>query len=165
MKSQSDLKIINYHGFQMLQSGSRGVAPSFLSTLTHRINRKMATNVVFTGEPGIGKSYMATDVARMLEGKYRTSTGEIFDIVWDDIDFFGKTLRITPEKGSKARVFKMSEKLIVMLHNLPRTEKNLIWNFNNWFFNRVEQLYDEELNEFAKIDEQIRKLEGGSIPT
>jgi len=53
--------------------------------------------------------------------------GEIFDITWDDIDFVRKTIRITPEKGSKARVFQMSEKLIAMLHNLPKTQKHRIW--------------------------------------
>jgi integrase len=53
--------------------------------------------------------------------------GEIFNITWDDIDFVQKNIRITPEKGSKARVFKMSDKLIGMLHNLPKTQKDRIW--------------------------------------
>jgi hypothetical protein len=62
------LKRISYHGFRALQSERLGVGPYFVNTLAHRINEKMATNVVFTGEPGIGKSYMAITTARILEG-------------------------------------------------------------------------------------------------
>jgi len=79
MTHPTDLKFINRNGFQMLQSQSRSVAPYFLNTLSNRIHRKLATNIVFTGEPGIGKSYMAITVARLLEGQYRSTTGEIKD--------------------------------------------------------------------------------------
>lgn len=68
MTQQTSLKIVNYHGFQMLQSAAEGVSPYFSNSLSHRIHSKMATNVVFTGEPGIGKSYMAITTARLLEG-------------------------------------------------------------------------------------------------
>jgi hypothetical protein len=44
------------------------IGPYFSSLLQYRVNNKMATNIVVSGEPGIGKSYMATDLARILEG-------------------------------------------------------------------------------------------------
>ena len=46
--------------------------------------------------------------------------GEIFRLKWTDVDFESQTIRITPEKGGKARVFKMSSKLRQMLNTLPR---------------------------------------------
>jgi len=69
MTQQPNLKLINYNGFGAVQSAALGVGPYFLNTLSHRIRSKMATNVVFTGEPGIGKSYMGITAARFLEGK------------------------------------------------------------------------------------------------
>jgi len=38
--------------------------------------------------------------------------GEIYQLNWANIDFT-KTVRITPEKGSNPRLFKMSDKLII----------------------------------------------------
>jgi integrase len=46
--------------------------------------------------------------------------GEVFNLKWIDIDIEGKTLTITPEKGSNPRVFKISNKLASMLNSLPR---------------------------------------------
>ena len=77
MSTSNDLRMINYHGWQMVQG--RGCLPAFQNQIAHRIHKKMATNIVFTGEPGIGKSYLAIDVARVAEGSYRTASGEIKD--------------------------------------------------------------------------------------
>jgi integrase len=51
--------------------------------------------------------------------------GEVFDVTWNDIDIVQRTIRITPEKGSDPRIFKISNKLLVMLNNLPRDGKRL----------------------------------------
>ncbi|MDH7558607.1 MAG: site-specific integrase, partial [Candidatus Bathyarchaeota archaeon] len=50
--------------------------------------------------------------------------GEVARLKWSDIDFERKIVRITPEKGSRARVLPISRKLIDMLNNHSRqTEK------------------------------------------
>ena len=104
----SDLKTINYHGFQTVQSKTAGVAPYFSNTLTMRINKKLATNVVFTGEAGIGKSYMAFNCARIIEGSYKTASGEwkdrftIDQIVFDFPAFLEQVLKL---KSGKIIVF------------------------------------------------------------
>lgn len=41
--------------------------------------------------------------------------GEADKLKWTDVDFKRRTLRATPEKGSKPRIFKLSNKLIDML--------------------------------------------------
>ena len=46
--------------------------------------------------------------------------GEIWNLKWSDIDFQNATIRIVAEKGSHARIFRMSSKLIQMLNRLPR---------------------------------------------
>jgi integrase len=46
--------------------------------------------------------------------------GEIWHCTADDFDFETNTVTITPEKGSNPRIFNMSQKLLGMLHNLPK---------------------------------------------
>jgi len=41
--------------------------------------------------------------------------GEICSLTWNNIDFATGTIRVTPEKGSKARIFKLSETALNML--------------------------------------------------
>lgn len=98
------MHIINYNGFQFLQSTDISVAPYFMNALSHRIHRKMATNVVFTGEPGIGKSYMAITAARILEGK--TADGKdrfsVDQVVFTFSEFMDLVLRL---KSGKIIVF------------------------------------------------------------
>jgi integrase len=55
---------------------------------------------------------------------------EAFNLTWTDIDYVTNTLRITPEKGSKPRVFKMSERLTRMLSELPK-KSGRIWIYKN----------------------------------
>ena len=71
----TDLKLVNYHGFTMLQSEAAAVGPYFSNTVRMRVNKKKATNIVFTGEAGVGKSYMAMQAARIIEGRYKTTNG------------------------------------------------------------------------------------------
>lgn len=46
--------------------------------------------------------------------------GEAWSLKWTDLDIENRTVRITPEKGSEPRIFKISTKLITMLTNLPK---------------------------------------------
>jgi integrase len=46
-------------------------------------------------------------------------TGELQKLKWIDVDLERKTMKITPEKGSNARILPISEKLIAMLKNIP----------------------------------------------
>jgi len=52
--------------------------------------------------------------------------GEIFSLKWTDVDLVNRTIRITPEKGGEPRIFRISEKLAVMLSRLPKTS-NRVW--------------------------------------
>ena len=44
--------------------------------------------------------------------------GEAHKLKWTDIDFKAGTVRVTPEKGSRPRIFKLSNKLLSMLNAL-----------------------------------------------
>jgi len=50
-----DLKAINYNGRATLVSKEKGVSPVFQNHIRWRTNNRLATNIVITGEPGIGK--------------------------------------------------------------------------------------------------------------
>ena len=76
MTVQDDIKVIKYHGFRMLHSKQSSVAPYFSNMVTRSINEKRACNVVFTGHAGVGKSYLAINVARTIEGRYKTEEGK-----------------------------------------------------------------------------------------
>ena len=108
MTSRKDLKIIDYHGFNFLQSKSCGIAPYFMNQLAMRIHKKKATNVVFTGEAGIGKSYLAINVARIAEGRYKDSNDNwkdrftIDQVVFTFSDFMTQLLKL---KMGKVIVF------------------------------------------------------------
>jgi len=54
--------------------------------------------------------------------------GEAWRLKWVDVDFEKSTVTVTPEKGSKPRIFKMSSKLEAMLKALPLKGKYV---FNN----------------------------------
>jgi len=49
--------------------------------------------------------------------------GEAHKLKWSDIDFENRTVRVTPEKGSEPRIFKLSTKLINMLAALKANNK------------------------------------------
>lgn len=73
----SSLKMLNYNGWQCLVSGKLGVRPLFQDQLRWRTNHKLATNICVTGEPGIGKSYQAINIARVFEGLYYSTNGQM----------------------------------------------------------------------------------------
>ncbi|MGD0643379.1 MAG: tyrosine-type recombinase/integrase [Candidatus Bathyarchaeia archaeon] len=48
--------------------------------------------------------------------------GEAWALKWADLDTENRTLRLTPEKGSNPRIFKISPKLLSMLLAMPRKD-------------------------------------------
>ncbi|MCW4020787.1 MAG: site-specific integrase, partial [Candidatus Bathyarchaeota archaeon] len=76
---------------------------------------------------------MATYLQTLKETAARR--GEAFDLKWTDIDPVTWTIRITPEKGSNPRIFRISTKLAQMLSSLPRSaESQKIWIYKNKFY-------------------------------
>lgn len=62
------LKRVNIGGRIALVNKDVGVALYFQNMLRKRIRQQKSTNCVVTGEPGEGKSYIAMDICRTLEG-------------------------------------------------------------------------------------------------
>ena len=79
---------------------------------------------------GCGKQ-MATFLQVLKETAARR--GEALNLHWNEVDFVSHTIRITPEKGSRARIFRMSDELLRMLNNLPRTTKQ-VFTYKNEFY-------------------------------
>jgi integrase len=64
--------------------------------------------------------------------------GEAWRLKWIDIDSIKRTVTVTPEKGGNSRMLKLSNKLIAMLHALPRRSEcpyntGLLKHFANCF--------------------------------
>lgn len=51
--------------------------------------------------------------------------GEAHRLRWTDVDFESGTVRVTPEKGSKPRIFKLSSTLLQMLLRLKRQSSSV----------------------------------------
>lgn len=49
--------------------------------------------------------------------------GEAWSLRWADVDFATQTIRVTPEKGSNPRIFKISSKLVGLLNMVPRNSE------------------------------------------
>jgi integrase len=62
--------------------------------------------------------------------------GEILHLTWDDIDFAQNAIRITPEKGSNPRIFKISIKLQTMLNILPKTNQQVFVYKNEFYLDK-----------------------------
>jgi integrase len=52
-------------------------------------------------------------------------SGEVSRLRWTDVDFENASVRITPEKGSKPRLAKLSNKAIQMLNQLNRNHETM----------------------------------------
>lgn len=60
-------------------------------------------------------------------------SGEANRLEWTDIDMERQTITLNkPEKGSKPRIFKASNKLIAMLNALPKTSARVFGDSLNW---------------------------------
>jgi integrase/recombinase XerD len=55
--------------------------------------------------------------------------GEAANTKWSDVDFARKIVHITPEKGSRARILPISDKLIGMLNRLTRKSERVFVSF------------------------------------
>ncbi|MEM0253249.1 MAG: site-specific integrase [Candidatus Bathyarchaeia archaeon] len=55
--------------------------------------------------------------------------GEAWNLKWVDIDFVNNAVRVTPEKGSSPRIFRVSNKLISMLNSLPRKSEKVFGGY------------------------------------
>jgi integrase len=55
--------------------------------------------------------------------------GELWRLLWDDIDFESKVVNIVAEKNSNPRVVHLSNKLLEMLQNLPKTYGDRVFSF------------------------------------
>jgi len=63
-------------------------------------------------------------------------TGELDKLKWIDIDIKRKTIHITAEKGSNARILPMSNQLIGMIHQLQRIN-DYVFQFNKATFRKT----------------------------
>jgi hypothetical protein len=97
----SKVKLINFHGREVLQCADLSIGPYFSSTLSYRINHRLACNIVITGEPGIGKTYMACDIARMQEGVTGGAKDrfKIEQVVFRFSDYMNVILQLKMGKG------------------------------------------------------------------
>ena len=70
-------------------------------------------------------------VALQIAMETGARVGEIFRLKWIDVNFEKGTIYITPEKGSYARIFKMSPRLKQMLLQLPRNNERILSRYKN----------------------------------
>jgi integrase len=55
--------------------------------------------------------------------------GEAWNLKWIDIDTVNSTISITPEKGSHARMFKVSNKLLAMINKMPKKSDKIFGTY------------------------------------
>lgn len=60
-------KVNSIRGWKVKVNKEQGIVPFFSWRLAQRRTDKLATNIVITGEAGIGKSYTGLDLARLLD--------------------------------------------------------------------------------------------------
>lgn len=87
------LKPMKLGSHQFLINKALGYYPYFSVGLRIRIKHMMANNLVGTGEGGIGKTYMLTDISRVLSKHF-----SIEDVVFEYSDFMRSVL--TSRKGT-----------------------------------------------------------------
>lgn len=94
------LKAIDHRGFIAHVNKDVGYAPYFTNMILYRIHKRMATNIVVTGEAGVGKSYMATDICRVVEGltKSHKDRFSIDQVVFTYKEFMDLVLKLKPGK-------------------------------------------------------------------
>ncbi len=71
-----------------------------------------------------GCSYKIATFLQLLK-ETGMRAGEGFNTKWIDLDTIQNTVRVTPEKNSRPRIFKISNHLIAMLNRLPRDGERL----------------------------------------
>ncbi|MDR2203573.1 MAG: site-specific integrase [Nitrososphaerota archaeon] len=76
--------------------------------------------------------------------------GEIWHCTDDNFDFETNTISITPEKNSNPRIFKMSQKLVGMLRNLPRPYGKYYFALPEMSLDNFRDNYDQQRNRIAE---------------
>ena len=74
----------------------------------------------------------STQMAIFLQTLKETGArrGEVYNLKWTDLDLPQGTIRITPEKGSNPRQFKLSTKLTAMLASTQQ-QSGSVWKYAN----------------------------------
>jgi len=67
---ETETDLVKYHGKYVLRNTERGINTRFFDQLNYRINKKLSTNIVVTGEAGIGKSTLSIDLAQTLDDNF-----------------------------------------------------------------------------------------------
>jgi len=86
--------------------------------------------------------------------------GEALRIEWADIDFESRTVRVTPEKGSEPRIFKLPSKLLNMLSGLKL--KNRATNPKRVFakdLRTIRKVYEKQRAHLARKLQNPRLLQ------
>lgn len=72
--------------------------------------------------------------------------GEAWSLKWKDVDTESKNVIVTPEKGSRSRRLKISDKLIAMLYRLPRKNDYV---FGNGMLNHFSDCFRKQRKKIA----------------
>jgi len=73
--------------------------------------------------------------------------GEAWQLKWTDLDIESQTIRVTPEKGSNPRIFKISNKLLAMMSRLPRKNDRI---FGSWQLKNIRRTFQRQRNKLAE---------------
>ncbi|MCS7114261.1 MAG: tyrosine-type recombinase/integrase [Candidatus Bathyarchaeota archaeon] len=82
-------------------------------------------------------------------------SGEAWQLKWADLDLANNTLRVTPEKGSEPRIFKISTKLAAMLNSLPKNSEKI---FGSSSIRSIRRCFQRQRERIAKKLENPRLL-------
>jgi integrase len=74
-------------------------------------------------------------------------SGEAWRLRWIDLDPVNNTIRVTPEKGSEPRIFKISSKLVAMLNNLPKDSERI---FGSSSLRTIRRLFQRQRQRIAQ---------------
>jgi integrase len=80
-------------------------------------------------------------------------SGEAWQLKWIDLDLVSNTIRVTPEKGSNPRIFKVSSKLISMLNGLPKKSDKI---FGSSSIRTIRRLFQKQRLRIARKLENPR---------
>lgn len=83
--------------------------------------------------------------------------GEAHMLQWTDIDYETGTIRVTPEKGSRSRIFKLSNKLLNMLSKLK--DKNSSKQVFSKHLRTQRRLFQKQMATIARKLENPRLLQ------
>lgn len=162
MRNLSNLKPLNLGGWEFSVNPELGYYPYFSNRLRMRVNKKLPCNIVVVGEPGIGKSYLAIDLARVLEGKTKPAKsndwrGNDRFKLWQVVYTYQEFMRLINRKNfkmGKAIVFDEPSYAISKRDWYKDLNKALVQTIESFRF-KVHPLIIPVLNK-ALLDKTIR---------